>query len=308
MLSIRRPLARRPVGRPQPPPLTRKTDAIYDADLPRRERREGRDAGPGGVRGEMMKYNPELAKAGVLLSLDGLQASSKGARITWDAQREARRDRRTFHPRKVKEVIGGYWMIQVKSREEAIEWAKRIAPRRAQGRAPSDLRDDRLPPPTCRRWPSARGAGPTIERIREARPLIEARRRPRALRRRAGVLMDVRDGRGRRDPSGDRRLADRITRESSSRGSRRLVRDIGLAEESGPGRARDGARALARRWRPREPRGVADDGREEPAPSISCAKERWPGASTRSWKRDVTSCARRRRDGDRGRRGRRHRR
>jgi len=72
----------------------------------------------------MMKYNEELAKAGVLLALDGLQPSAKGARITWDA---AGKPTVTDGPfTEVKEVIGGYWMIQVKSREEAIEWAKRV--------------------------------------------------------------------------------------------------------------------------------------------------------------------------------------
>ena len=72
----------------------------------------------------MMKYNDDLAKAGVLLSLDGLQPSSKGARITWNAQGKPTVTDGPFS--EVKEIIGGYWMIQVKSREEAIEWAKRV--------------------------------------------------------------------------------------------------------------------------------------------------------------------------------------
>jgi hypothetical protein len=73
---------------------------------------------------EMMKYNEELAKAGVLLALDGLQPSSKGARVTWNAQGKPVVTDGPFS--EVKEVIGGYWIIQVKSREEAIEWAKRV--------------------------------------------------------------------------------------------------------------------------------------------------------------------------------------
>ncbi|HEY2728298.1 MAG TPA: YciI family protein [Polyangia bacterium] len=78
----------------------------------------------------MMKYNEELAKAGVLLALDGLQPSAKGARITWDA---AGKPMVTDGPfTEVKEIIGGYWMIQVKSREEAIEWAKRVPPHDAR--------------------------------------------------------------------------------------------------------------------------------------------------------------------------------
>jgi hypothetical protein len=73
---------------------------------------------------EMMKYNEQLAKAGVLLALDGLHPSSKGARITWD---KAGKPAVTDGPfTETKEVLGGYWIIQVKSREEAIEWAKRV--------------------------------------------------------------------------------------------------------------------------------------------------------------------------------------
>ena len=74
--------------------------------------------------GEMMKYNEQLAKAGILLALDGLQPSSKGARITWNAQGKPTVTDGPFS--EVKEVIGGYWIIQVKSREEAVEWAKRV--------------------------------------------------------------------------------------------------------------------------------------------------------------------------------------
>jgi hypothetical protein len=78
----------------------------------------------------MRKYNEELSKAGVLLALDGLQPSAKGARITWDA---AGKPTVTDGPfTEVKEVIGGYWMVQVKSREEAIEWAKRVPPHDAR--------------------------------------------------------------------------------------------------------------------------------------------------------------------------------
>jgi hypothetical protein len=80
--------------------------------------------------GEMMKYNEALAKAGVLLALDGLQPSSKGARITWNAQGKPTVTDGPFS--EVKEVIGGYWIIQVKSREEAIEWAKRVPSRDAR--------------------------------------------------------------------------------------------------------------------------------------------------------------------------------
>jgi hypothetical protein len=80
--------------------------------------------------GEMMKYNEELSKAGVLLALDGLHPSSKGARITWDAEGAPRVTDGPFT--EVREVIGGYWILQVKSREEAIEWAKRVPSRDAR--------------------------------------------------------------------------------------------------------------------------------------------------------------------------------
>src|SRR4051812_22925624 len=70
----------------------------------------------------MMKYNEELAKAGILLALDGLQPTSKGARITFTGGKRTVVDGPFSEAR---EVIGGYWMWQVKSKEEAIEWAKR---------------------------------------------------------------------------------------------------------------------------------------------------------------------------------------
>lgn len=70
----------------------------------------------------MMKYNEELTKAGVLLALDGLQPTSKGARVHFSGGK-ARVSDGPFT--EAKEVIGGYWLIQAKSREEAIEWASR---------------------------------------------------------------------------------------------------------------------------------------------------------------------------------------
>ena len=70
----------------------------------------------------MMKYNEALQKAGVLLALDGLHPPSMGARVSF----EGGKPRVTDGPfAEAKEVLGGYWMIQVRSREEAIEWAKR---------------------------------------------------------------------------------------------------------------------------------------------------------------------------------------
>jgi hypothetical protein len=71
----------------------------------------------------MMKYNEELQKAGVLLTLDGLHPPSMGARVTFAGGKPKVTDGPFAE---AKEVLGGYWMIQVKSREEAIEWAKRV--------------------------------------------------------------------------------------------------------------------------------------------------------------------------------------
>ncbi|HVX97626.1 MAG TPA: YciI family protein [Polyangia bacterium] len=79
---------------------------------------------------EMMKYNEELAKAGVLLSLDGLHPSAKGVRITWNAQGKPVVTDGPFS--EATGILGGYWLLQAKSREEAIEWAKRVPSRGAR--------------------------------------------------------------------------------------------------------------------------------------------------------------------------------
>jgi len=70
----------------------------------------------------MMKYNESLQKAGVLLSLDGLHPPSMGARVSFTGGKPVVTDGPFAE---AKEVLGGYWMIDVASREEAIEWAKR---------------------------------------------------------------------------------------------------------------------------------------------------------------------------------------
>jgi hypothetical protein len=71
---------------------------------------------------DMGKYNEELVKAGVLLAGEGLQASSKGARIRFSG------DKRTVVDgpfTETKELVAGFWILQTKSKEEAIEWVKR---------------------------------------------------------------------------------------------------------------------------------------------------------------------------------------
>ena len=71
----------------------------------------------------MAKYNEELIKAGVMLDGVGLQASSKGARVAFKGGKPRVIDGPFAE---TKELIAGYWMIQVRTKEEAIEWAKRV--------------------------------------------------------------------------------------------------------------------------------------------------------------------------------------
>ncbi len=70
----------------------------------------------------MSKYNDELTKAGVLLALDGLHPTSKGARVSFAGGKGTVTDGPFTE---AKEIVGGYWLIQVKSKEEAVAWASR---------------------------------------------------------------------------------------------------------------------------------------------------------------------------------------
>jgi hypothetical protein len=72
---------------------------------------------------EMGKYNEELVRAGVLLAGEGLHPSSKGARVRFSGKRRTIIDGPFSE---TKELIAGFWLIQVKSKDEAIEWVKRI--------------------------------------------------------------------------------------------------------------------------------------------------------------------------------------
>src|SRR5687767_7539647 len=71
---------------------------------------------------EMGKFNEELAKAGVMLAGEGLQASSKGARVRFEGNKRTITDGPFAE---TKELIAGFWLWQVRSKEEAIEWLKR---------------------------------------------------------------------------------------------------------------------------------------------------------------------------------------
>jgi hypothetical protein len=85
---------------------------------------------------EMGKYNEELVKAGVMLAGEGLQPSSKGARVRFSG------DKRTVTDgpfTETKELVAGFWLFQVKSLEEAIEWVKRC-PNPLEGDAEIEIR------------------------------------------------------------------------------------------------------------------------------------------------------------------------
>ena len=85
---------------------------------------------------EMGKYNEELAKAGVLLAGEGLHPSSRGVRVKFSG------DKRTVIDgpfTEAKELVAGFWLIQVKSKEEAIEWVKRC-PNPMEGESEIEIR------------------------------------------------------------------------------------------------------------------------------------------------------------------------
>lgn len=72
---------------------------------------------------EMGKYNEELVRAGVLLAAEGLQPSSKGARVKFSGSKRIVTDGPFSE---TKELVAGFWLIQVKNKAEAIEWVKRV--------------------------------------------------------------------------------------------------------------------------------------------------------------------------------------
>jgi hypothetical protein len=72
---------------------------------------------------KMSRFNDELRKAGVLLALDGLHPPDKAVRVSFTATAKPKITDGPFA--EAKEAVGGYWMLDVKSRDEAVEWAKR---------------------------------------------------------------------------------------------------------------------------------------------------------------------------------------
>jgi hypothetical protein len=85
---------------------------------------------------DMGKFNEELAKAGVMLAGEGLQASSKGVRVKFSGEKRTVTDGPFAE---TKELIAGFWLWQVKSKEEAIEWVKRC-PNPHEGESEIEIR------------------------------------------------------------------------------------------------------------------------------------------------------------------------
>ena len=114
---------------------------------------------------EMGKYNEQLVKAGVMLAGEGLQASSKGARVKFNG------DKRTVSDgpfTETKELVAGFWLWQVKSKEEAIEWLKRAPFREGEVelRQVAEAADFAASDPT----------GELMKKEEELRKAVEARR------------------------------------------------------------------------------------------------------------------------------------
>ena len=85
----------------------------------------------------MNRYNEEMAKAGILLSLDGLHPLTMGSRVTFKNGKTTVTDGPFIE---AKEVVGGYWLIDVKSKEEAVEWAKKCPAVKADSGAVIEVR------------------------------------------------------------------------------------------------------------------------------------------------------------------------
>lgn len=96
---------------------------VYQPDTPIEERAGEEFKPPDEMVAKMEQFNEEMSKAGVLISLDGFHPISKGARVSFSNGSVRIIDGPSI---KAKEVIGGYWLINVKSKEEAIDWAKKV--------------------------------------------------------------------------------------------------------------------------------------------------------------------------------------
>jgi hypothetical protein len=95
---------------------------VYQPDTPPGERAEEGYTPPAEAVARMMQFNQELVQAGALIALDGLHPRSRGARVTFVGGKAHVTDGPCTE---AKEVIGGYWLIQANSKQDAVEWARR---------------------------------------------------------------------------------------------------------------------------------------------------------------------------------------
>ena len=167
--------------------------------------------------GKMMKFNEELVKAGVMLAADGLTPTSKAKRVRFSGSQRTVIDGPFAES---KEIVAGYWIWQVKSMEEAVEWLKR---------APFDG-----------------GVEVTLRPVfdpedfgKELTPELRAKRRAAASRGRAAAQVVVCGGRVSGESGGaTRKAVEAVWRIESARligGLVRVVRDVGLAEDLAQG-------------------------------------------------------------------------
>ena len=96
---------------------------VYQPDTPAAEKAGEGFVPPAEAIEKMGKFNEELTKAGALVTLDGLHPLAKGARVSFKSGKPVVTDGPFIES---KEVIGGFWMINVKSKEEAVDWARRV--------------------------------------------------------------------------------------------------------------------------------------------------------------------------------------
>lgn len=96
---------------------------VYQPDTPAAERAGEGFIPPADAIARMTKYNEELTKAGMLVALEGLHPITKGARVKFGDGKPRVTDGPFIE---TKEVIGGFWIIQAKSKDEAVEWAQRV--------------------------------------------------------------------------------------------------------------------------------------------------------------------------------------